>query len=117
MLKNNIFFYKNPLPLRKNPCVTEKKDYLMPVREKEFILQQSIIKKGNKSMGKYNPAPYQIDLNHYPNLVSDTIPGPKSNELHARAAQPPQIISAMRPPASISRRCLRGRRQLSVVSL
>ena len=36
-------------------------------------------------MGKYNPAPYQLDLKHYPHLVSETIPGPKSNALHARA--------------------------------
>ena len=36
-------------------------------------------------MGKYNPAPYQLDLNYYPHLVSKTIPGPKSNELHGRA--------------------------------
>ena len=38
-------------------------------------------------MGKYNPAPYQLDLNRYPHLVTDTIPGPKSKELHARAAK------------------------------
>ena len=38
-------------------------------------------------MGKYNPAPYQLDLNYYPHLVSKTIPGPKSNELHGRAKQ------------------------------
>ena len=38
-------------------------------------------------MGKYNPAPYQLDLNYYPHLVTKTIPGPKSNELHGRAKQ------------------------------
>ena len=38
-------------------------------------------------MGKYNPAPYQLDLNAVPKLVSSTIPGPKSNALHGRAAK------------------------------
>ncbi len=38
-------------------------------------------------MGKYNPTPYQLDLSYYPHLVTDTIPGPKSNALHARAVQ------------------------------
>ena len=41
----------------------------------------------NQKMGKYNPAPYQLDLNYYPHLVTKTIPGPKSNELHGRAKQ------------------------------
>ena len=38
-------------------------------------------------MGKYNPAPYQLDLSRYPNMVTDTVPGPKSQALHARAAK------------------------------
>ena len=38
-------------------------------------------------MGKYNPAPYQLDLSRYPNIVTDTVPGPKSQALHARAAK------------------------------
>ena len=38
-------------------------------------------------MGKYDPAPYQLDLNRYPHLVTDVIPGPKSQALHARAAK------------------------------
>ena len=38
-------------------------------------------------MGKYDPAPYQLDLNRIPHLVSATIPGPKSTELHNRAKQ------------------------------
>ncbi len=37
-------------------------------------------------MGTYNPAPYELDLNYYPHLVTKDIPGPKSQELHARAA-------------------------------
>ena len=37
-------------------------------------------------MGIYNPAPYELDLNYYPHLVTKEIPGPKSQELHARAA-------------------------------
>ena len=32
-------------------------------------------------MGKYDPAPYQLDLSKYPNIVTDTLPGPKSREL------------------------------------
>jgi 4-aminobutyrate aminotransferase-like enzyme len=36
-------------------------------------------------MGVYDPTPYQIDLNEWPKLVTKEIPGPKSQELHARA--------------------------------
>ncbi len=38
-------------------------------------------------MGRYNPEPYKLDLNYYPHLVTEEIPGPKSKELHARAAK------------------------------
>ena len=38
-------------------------------------------------MGKYNPAPYELDLNYYPHLVTDEIPGPKSNAIHARVTK------------------------------
>ena len=38
-------------------------------------------------MGKYNPAPYQLDLNRIPKIVSSTLPGPKSTALHDRAKQ------------------------------
>ena len=38
-------------------------------------------------MGKYNPAPYQLDLTQIPKLVTPEIPGPRSKELHSRAAQ------------------------------
>ena len=38
-------------------------------------------------MGKYDPKPYQLDLKRIPHLVSSTIPGPKSTELHNRAKQ------------------------------
>lgn len=37
-------------------------------------------------MGIYNPAPYQLDLNEYPCIVTKELPGPRSQELHARAA-------------------------------
>jgi len=37
-------------------------------------------------MGKYNPQPYQIDLNKWPNVVTSELPGPKSREQHARAS-------------------------------
>lgn len=37
--------------------------------------------------GMYDPAPYQIDLNKWPNIVTPELPGPKSNELHARACE------------------------------
>ena len=38
-------------------------------------------------MGKYDPTPYQIDLNEWPKLVTSELPGPKSRELHARAGE------------------------------
>ncbi|MBR7156204.1 MAG: hypothetical protein IKD22_05160, partial [Lentisphaeria bacterium] len=38
-------------------------------------------------MGKYNPAPYAIDLNTYPKMISETVPGPKSKALHDRATK------------------------------
>ena len=38
-------------------------------------------------MGKYDPTPYQIDLNKWPNIVTSELPGPKSNEMHARASE------------------------------
>ncbi|MDQ0289815.1 aspartate aminotransferase family protein [Oligosphaera ethanolica] len=38
-------------------------------------------------MGKYNPAPYQLDLNRIPHLITESIPGPKSNAMHARAVK------------------------------
>jgi 4-aminobutyrate aminotransferase-like enzyme len=37
--------------------------------------------------GKYDPRPYAIDLNQWPCIASPTVPGPKSNELHARATR------------------------------
>ena len=39
-----------------------------------------------KNMGVYDPTPYQLDLNEWPRLVTDQVPGPKSQELHARAS-------------------------------
>lgn len=38
-------------------------------------------------MGKYNPAPYQLDLTRIPHLVTESIPGPKSKAMHARATK------------------------------
>ncbi|MHC4872392.1 MAG: aspartate aminotransferase family protein [Planctomycetota bacterium] len=38
-------------------------------------------------MGSYNPADYQIDLNEYPCVKTDTLPGPGSNALHERTAK------------------------------
>lgn len=35
----------------------------------------------------YDPQKYDIDLNHYPHIVSTTLPGPKSCELHERATR------------------------------
>ncbi len=37
-------------------------------------------------MGKYDSTPYELDLTKVPHLVSGDIPGPRSRELHARAA-------------------------------
>jgi 4-aminobutyrate aminotransferase-like enzyme len=38
-------------------------------------------------MGKYDPKPYRLDLNKWPNVVTSELPGPKSNEMHARACK------------------------------
>lgn len=38
-------------------------------------------------MGKYNPTPYEIDLNKWPTIVTSELPGPKSNEMHKRASE------------------------------
>ncbi|NMA45250.1 MAG: aspartate aminotransferase family protein [Lentisphaerae bacterium] len=38
-------------------------------------------------MSKYNPAPYQLDLTRIPHLVTESIPGPKSKAMHARATK------------------------------
>ena len=38
-------------------------------------------------MGKYNPAPYELDLTRIPHFATKEIPGPKSNALHARAKE------------------------------
>lgn len=40
-----------------------------------------------KSKGRYDPAPYAVDLKKYPELVTDVIPGPKSIEYHARCTK------------------------------
>lgn len=37
-------------------------------------------------MGKYDPAPYQIDLDKWPSVITTELPGPKSREQHARAS-------------------------------
>ena len=37
--------------------------------------------------GKYDPAPYQLDLNQWPNMVSDEVPGPLSHEYNERAGK------------------------------
>ncbi|MCL5104867.1 MAG: aspartate aminotransferase family protein [Armatimonadetes bacterium] len=37
-------------------------------------------------MGQYDPAPYQIDLNNWPNLVTSEIPGPMSKQMHTKAS-------------------------------
>ena len=38
-------------------------------------------------MGKYTPALYQPDHAKYQNMITDTLPGQKSQDMHARAAQ------------------------------
>ncbi len=37
--------------------------------------------------GKYDPTPYQVDLDQWPRIVTDSLPGPRSNELHAEASK------------------------------
>lgn len=38
-------------------------------------------------MGKYDPSQYQIDLNDWPSIVTQDLPGPKSQAMHARACE------------------------------
>ena len=38
-------------------------------------------------MGKYDPTKYAVDLAAYPKLVTDRLPGPKSDALHERAGK------------------------------
>ena len=38
-------------------------------------------------MGKYDPTPYQLDLDAIPKIITDTLPGPQSRALHARATK------------------------------
>lgn len=45
----------------------------------ETVLEQSVA-----TVGKYDPKPYQLDLNKWPNVIC-TPPGPKSREMHSRA--------------------------------
>ncbi len=41
----------------------------------------------NSGLGKYDPAPYAVDLDRFPNIVTDTVPGPKSREMHERCTK------------------------------
>ncbi|MDO8683491.1 MAG: aspartate aminotransferase family protein [Armatimonadota bacterium] len=38
-------------------------------------------------MARYDPRPYQIDLNKWPSVVTSELPGPMSNDLHRRASE------------------------------
>ena len=38
-------------------------------------------------MGRYDPEPYAVDLSETPRILTETVPGPKSQALHARAAR------------------------------
>ena len=38
-------------------------------------------------MNKYNPKPYAVDFKEYPKIVTKTLPGPQSNEWHARCTK------------------------------
>ena len=40
-----------------------------------------------KMKNRYNPAPYALDLNEYPNIITAERPGPKSQALHARCTK------------------------------
>ena len=44
------------------------------------------LKQSGKASGKYDPRPYQLDLNKWPNIVSAP-PGLKSREFHERAKE------------------------------
>ena len=38
-------------------------------------------------MSKYDPSKYAIDLNEYPHIQTETLPGPLSQEWHGRASK------------------------------
>ena len=42
---------------------------------------------GPSLTGKYDPSKYALDLNECPKIVTDVLPGPKSNAMHARATK------------------------------
>jgi 4-aminobutyrate aminotransferase len=37
--------------------------------------------------GKYDPTKYAVDFSQFPSIITDQLPGPKSNELHGRASK------------------------------
>lgn len=44
-------------------------------------------KNSTAKTGKFNPAKYAIDLKQYPKVITKTLPGPKSNDMHARCTK------------------------------
>ncbi len=51
------------------------------------ILKASSHKKSATRPGRYDPSRYPMDLREYPKIVTKTVPGPKSNEWHARCTK------------------------------
>jgi 4-aminobutyrate aminotransferase-like enzyme len=43
--------------------------------------------KTRPASGRYDAAPYALDLKEWPNMVSSTVPGPKSREWHSRCTK------------------------------
>ncbi|MCW5554343.1 MAG: aspartate aminotransferase family protein [Verrucomicrobiae bacterium] len=50
-------------------------------------LTSSSLKPTPKATGPFDPTRYAVDFQEYPKIVTDTLPGPKSNEWHARCTK------------------------------
>lgn len=50
-------------------------------------LTKSRVKNSPGFTGTYDPSRYAVDFQAYPNIVTDTLPGPKSNEWHQRCTK------------------------------
>lgn len=45
------------------------------------------IETAQRATGTYDPSRYAVDFSEYPNIITETLPGPKSNEWHARCTK------------------------------
>lgn len=47
----------------------------------------TVSRKTRRASGKYDPAPYALNLNRWPNIITSSVPGPKSREWHSRCTK------------------------------